>query len=180
MSQCVSCNNQPNDNGSLGGGPASEGAVTPVVIGIIVGTVAIFILVLCALFYCVKLENERSMRVKDDEENEVPSSSETGHRSPAAIAAASLAPMPTTDHQHNRFGPKPAGDIDLDRGRRLSSVTVVAGRESRAGVAVGAVVGKTRGLFGWGGKKRGSGDADLGSSRQALADNSPVTAIEMV
>ncbi|KAK7743920.1 hypothetical protein SLS53_003942, partial [Cytospora paraplurivora] len=165
------CNNQPNDNGSLGGGPTSEGAVTPVVIGIIVGTVAIFILVLCALFYCVKLENERSMRVKDDDEHEheqehePPSSSETNHQRPsAAAAAAGFAPMSAAadsddhhshhqHHQHNRFGPKSA-DLDVDRCRTPSSATVVAGRESRAGAAVGAVVGRTRGLFGWGGKKR--------------------------
>lgn len=31
------------------------------VIGIIIGTVAIFILVVCALFYCVKLENNKYM-----------------------------------------------------------------------------------------------------------------------
>lgn len=177
--QCVSCNNQPNDNDSLGGA-ASEGTVTPVVIGIIVGTVGVFVLVLCALFYCVKLENERSMRVKDDDDEEhepASSSSEAGHRSPAAMTAAGFAaPVSDADadaddyhhdrqrrhhhhqqhhQQHDRFGPK-AADLELDRRRHSSPVTVGAGRESRAGVAVGAVVGKTRGLFGWGGKKRGS------------------------
>ena len=59
MSQCVSCNNQPNDNDSLGGG-AHEGAVTPMVVGIIAGTVVVFVLVLCALFYCAKLENDKT------------------------------------------------------------------------------------------------------------------------
>lgn len=61
MSQCVSCNNQPNDNDSLGGG-THEGAVTPMVVGIIAGTVAVFVLVLCALFYCAKLENDKARR----------------------------------------------------------------------------------------------------------------------
>lgn len=60
MSQCVSCANQPSGNDSLGGA-AHEGAVTPMVVGIIVGTVAVFILVVCALFYCVKLENNKHM-----------------------------------------------------------------------------------------------------------------------
>lgn len=61
MSQgCISCTNQPSDNGSLGGA-GHEGTVTPMVIGIIIGTVAIFILVVCALFYCVKLENNKYM-----------------------------------------------------------------------------------------------------------------------
>lgn len=63
MSQCVSCANQPNDNDSLGGA-AHEGTVTPMVIGIIVGTVAVFILVVCTLFYCVKLENTKYMTTK--------------------------------------------------------------------------------------------------------------------
>lgn len=60
MSQCVSCANQPSDTDSLGGA-AHEGAVTPMVVGIIVGTVAVFLLVVCALFYCVRLENSRYM-----------------------------------------------------------------------------------------------------------------------
>lgn len=62
MSQgCISCTNQPSDNGSLGGAAGHEGTVTPMVIGIIIGTVVIFILVVCALFYCVKLENNKYM-----------------------------------------------------------------------------------------------------------------------
>lgn len=60
MSGCIGCANQPSDNGSLGGA-GHEGTVTPMVIGIIIGTVAIFILVVCALFYCVKLENNKYM-----------------------------------------------------------------------------------------------------------------------
>lgn len=60
MSGCIGCANQPGDNGSLGGA-GHEGTVTPMVIGIIIGTVAIFILVVCALFYCVKLENNKYM-----------------------------------------------------------------------------------------------------------------------
>lgn len=33
--------------------------MTPMVVGIIIGTVAVFLLVVCALFYCVKLENHK-------------------------------------------------------------------------------------------------------------------------
>lgn len=66
MSQCVSCANQPNTNDSLGGA-AHEGTVTPMVVGIIVGTVIVFVIVVCALFYCVKLENHRYMAKVGDE-----------------------------------------------------------------------------------------------------------------
>lgn len=58
MSQCIDCANRPSDNDSLGGA-AHEGTATPLVIGIIAGTVLVFILVVCALFYCVKLENNK-------------------------------------------------------------------------------------------------------------------------
>lgn len=80
MSQCVSCNNQPNDNDSLGGG-THEGAVTPMVVGIIAGTVVVFVLVLCALFYCAKLENDkarRSLKAADAEvDDNIPAAVET-------------------------------------------------------------------------------------------------------
>lgn len=58
MSQCIGCANQPSDSDSLGGA-AHEGTATPMVVGIIIGTIAVFILVVCALFYCVKLENNK-------------------------------------------------------------------------------------------------------------------------
>ncbi|ROW10558.1 hypothetical protein VMCG_01936 [Cytospora schulzeri] len=165
--QCVSCNNQPNENDSLGGA-ASEGTVTPVVIGIIVGTVLIFILVLCALFYCVKLENERSLRVKDDDDDERPTPETTGGEA-SETAGRPVADNNSQDEDDHRV--KPAG---FGRGRRLSSsITVVAGGEPGGEVMTRAVGGKRKGMgiFGWGGKKGGG---------NAPAENLPVTAIEMV
>lgn len=68
MSQCIGCANQPSDTDSLGGG-AHEGTVTPMVVGIIIGTVAVFVLVVCALFYCVKLENNKHRRMAKIDED---------------------------------------------------------------------------------------------------------------
>ncbi|KUI73158.1 hypothetical protein VM1G_08690 [Cytospora mali] len=153
--QCVSCNNQPNNNDSLGGA-ASEGTVTPVVIGIIVGTIAIFIVVLFALFYCVKLENERTMRVKTAEQGPTPSwsASETGPAEGGSMA----------DNNGREDDLRVAKSVECGG-------TVAGDREPRADVVTGGVAaGKKRGVFGWGGKKGGG----------APADNSPVTAIEMV
>lgn len=164
MSQCVSCNDQPNNNDSLGGGASGEGAVTPVVIGIIVGTIAVFILVLFALFYCVKIENERSMRVKDEDEGE----HETPSQSPSASGDSGTggtmgpapAPVPRGPGWENHFGTDKSDDFG---GRECPSphIAGVADRESRGGATAGtagAVVGKRRGVFGWGGKKGVTGE----------------------
>ncbi|KUI60168.1 hypothetical protein VP1G_07384 [Cytospora mali] len=164
--QCVSCNNQPNDNDSLGGA-TSESTVTPVVVGIIVGTIAIFILVLFALFYCVKLENERTMRVKNAEQGPTPSSSasETGPAEGGSMI----------ENNGREDDLRVAKSVECGGGGggggHPSSSTVVGDREPRADVVAGGMgAGKKRGVFGWGGKKGGG----------APADNSPVTAIEMV
>ncbi|KAL1862730.1 hypothetical protein Daus18300_008374 [Diaporthe australafricana] len=172
MSQCVSCNNQPNDNDSLGGA-AHEGTVTPMVIGIIVGTVAVFVLVLCALFYCAKLENDKTRRLKvvdpADVGPDVPLPSVEGGGAVPDDRGGDV----YSSRDHGDFGAK-SGSID----RRPSSITMVAreGEDARAGagwrVPAGAVVGRKKGLFGWGGKKC--------SGRATPADNPPVTAIEMV
>ncbi|KAK2601219.1 hypothetical protein N8I77_010684 [Diaporthe amygdali] len=166
MSQCVSCNNQPNDNDSLGGA-AHEGAVTPMVVGIIVGTVAVFVLVLCALFYCAKLENEKTRRVKAEEGLAAPPDGVAMHDGGGGGHIYG--------HYDAGCGAK-SGSV----GRRPSSATVVGreGEDAHAGagpgvrVPEGALVGRKKGLFGWGGKKP--------SGRATPADNPPVTAIEMV
>lgn len=155
--QCVSCNNQPNENGSLGGA-ASEGNVTPVVVGIIVGTVAVFVLVLCALFYCVKLENERSLRVKDGDEGP-PTPPGAGGEASATAADDNNNNDNNENENQGDHHVRVKGPAGFGRGRRLSSITVVAGREQpRAEVMAGAVVGKRGGIFGWGGKKGGRGE----------------------
>lgn len=165
MSQCVSCANQPSDNDSLGGA-AHEGAVTPMVVGIIVGTVAVFILVVCALFYCVKLENNKYMAKLGPE----------GPDAAAATAAAAASASSSDDEPPGGGGHlvrEAAGDGDGDRlsaKSRPSSVTIVpssseggggcaaVGLAPRAGVMVGAGAGGGNGgkrrLFAWG-KKSG-------------------------
>ncbi|KAF3768562.1 hypothetical protein M406DRAFT_71553 [Cryphonectria parasitica EP155] len=158
MSQCIDCANRPSDNDSLGGAE-HEGTVTPTVIGIIVGTVAIFILVVSALFYCVKLERDKYMAKMGD----------------MAATAVPRSLTSSASSVHETFRPVVES--------RLSSATVVSrappqhedynGESPRA--VMGASVadgssGKKRRLFGWG--KRRSG--------VSTADSSPVTAVEMV
>ena len=200
MSQCVSCNNQPNDNDSLGGG-AHEGAVTPMVVGIIAGTVVVFVLVLCALFYCAKLENDKARRglkaEQEDDNNNLDVEAEGGGgddgggaRNPLQQHHQPIPPMPPPPpppdddegvemlddddddgcgrrHYHRRAG-DPRENKARPVERRPSSVTVVAGEveDARCGagagttgsrVPAGAVGGKKKGLFGWGGGKKSSG-----------------------
>lgn len=175
MSQCVSCNNQPNDNDSLGGGP-HEGAVTPMVVGIIVGTVVVFVLVLCALFYCAKLENDKARRGMKAEEDDGPVGEGEGSPPPQRPP-----PPPSTvgddegveifdsdgdghGRHHHRHQGEP-GFKSLPVERRPSSVTVVGGEVENAHGGVppaarmpaGLVGGKKKGLFGWGGGKKSSG-----------------------
>lgn len=169
MSQCVSCNNQPNDNDSLGGG-AHEGAVTPMVVGIIAGTVAVFVLVLCALFYCAKLENDKTRRgLKADEDD-----------GPAGLGGGSGPPTPQQPPPSSTAGDEGMEMLDGDGEgghgdgfgrrdhhggdpgaksrpleRRPSSVTVVAGEvDDPHGGPAGV---RRKGLFGWGGGKKSSG-----------------------
>lgn len=175
MSQCVSCANQPNDNDSLGGG-AHEGAVTPMVVGIIAGTVAVFVLVLCALFYCAKLENDKTRRgLKADEDD---GAADEGGAPPTS---QQLSRSPTIDDEgveildgdggddefgrHQRRRPREADIKSRAAERRPSSITVVAGEvdDSCGGASattnrpagMGGV--RKKGLFGWGGGKKSSG-----------------------
>lgn len=188
MSQCVSCNNQPNDNDSLGGG-AHEGAVTPMVVGIIVGTVVVFVLVLCALFYCAKLENDKTRRGLKAEEEDGPVDAAA---SDPPTPPRQLPPSPTIDDEgvemldgdgdcdeygrDNRHRPREPDVKTRPVERRPSSVTVVAGEvdDARGGAStpttrpagVGGV--KKKGLFGWGGGKKSSGRGECISSTDSL------------
>lgn len=158
MSQCVSCANQPSDNDSLGGA-AHEGTVTPMVIGIIIGTIAVFVLVVCALFYCVKLENNRYMaKLGPDGASCGGSPDEDPSSRPAkstTAAATSTSAGPRGDE---------CGLEEQSVESRPSSVTIVPSRETGGcapammGVSMGIVEGGTGGkkrLFGW---KRKSGE----------------------
>lgn len=186
MSQCVSCNNQPNDNDSLGGG-AHEGAVTPMVVGIIAGTVVVFVLVLCALFYCAKLENDKTRRGLKAEEDDGPA--EAGSALPTPQR---LHPSPSMDDEgvemldgdgdcdeygrDNRHLPREPDVKSRPVERRPSSVTVVAGEVdgTRGGAStpttrpagVGSV--KKKGLFGWGGRKKSNGRGECIFSTDSL------------
>lgn len=192
MSQCVSCNNQPNDNDSLGGG-AHEGAVTPMVVGIIAGTVVVFVLVLCALFYCAKLENDKTRRGLKAEDDDGPV--EAGSAPPTPQR---LQPSPTMDDEavemldgdgncdeygrDNRHRPREPDVKSRPVERRPSSVTVVAGEvdDARGGAStpttrpagVGGV--KKRGLFGWGGGKRSNGRGECISSTDFLLSDETI------
>lgn len=98
MSQCVSCANQPSDNDSLGGA-GHEGAVTPMVAGIIVGTVIMFVLVVCALFYCVRLENDRLVAKKKLDVRE-PSDAGAAAASVSDVDhSAGTGVLPSSDHE---------------------------------------------------------------------------------
>lgn len=186
MSQCVSCNNQPNDNDSLGGG-AHEGAVTPMVVGIIAGTVVVFVLVLCALFYCAKLENDKTRRgLKADDDDgpvEAGSTPPTPQRLPPSHTMDDEGvEMLDGDGDHDEYGrdnhqrPREPDVKSRPVERRPSSVTVVAGEvdDARGGAStpttrpagVGGV--KKKGLFGWGGGKKSSGRGECISSIDSL------------
>ncbi|KAG8160669.1 hypothetical protein KVR01_008933 [Diaporthe batatas] len=191
MSQCVSCNNQPNDNDSLGGG-THEGAVTPMVVGIIAGTVAVFVLVLCALFYCAKLENDKARRSLKAAEADDHLAVETVGPGGAGFGFPTPPQQQQKQQQQQQQDKQPSpapppppeelGAAKLGLGeRRPSSVTVVAGEadDSRCGttgagansswIPARVVGGRKKALFGWGGGKKSHG-----------RDNPPVTAIEMV
>lgn len=182
MSQCVSCNNQPNDNDSLGGG-AHEGTVTPMVVGIIAGTVVVFVLVLCALFYCAKLENDKTRRgLKAEDDDGGTAEEDSGGARPAPQQIQPSSPSPTIDDEgvemmldgdgdgdefgrHHRHRHREPDVKSCPAERRPSSVTMVAGEvEDTCGggsattnrpAGVGGV--KKKGLFGWGGGKKSSG-----------------------
>lgn len=133
--------------------------MTPVVIGIIVGTVGVFVVVLCALFYCVKLENERSLRIKDDNDNEddkieaQPRTSEDGDG--RAMHVANDDDKDDDDDDDN-------DDQTLGRGRRPPSSTVATeGVQTCAEEVVVGVAVEKRGLFKWVGKK-GAGTGNGG------------------
>jgi hypothetical protein len=159
MSQCVSCNNQPNDNDSLGGGE-HEGAVTPMVVGIIAGTVAVFVLVLVALFYCAKLENDKARRsLKAEVDDNLAAETDGGGDVRPLQQQGPTAPPPPPPldddegvemldgdddgcgrrHRRRRSEEEPRLAKSRPVERRPSSVTVVAGEleDSRCGAGGG-------------------------------------------
>lgn len=170
MSQCVSCANQPSDNDSLGGA-AHEGTVTPMVIGIIIGTVFVFVLVVCALFYCVKLENHKYMakigdvvgggggdRSSDDDPSSSFSSSSPSSAAPAPAPAAPAAPAAAAsavgrsqalgrredrEGEREREQEREEEDVLSVKSRPSSSITVVP---SRIGTGTGADEGVEAGV----------------------------------
>lgn len=145
MSQCVSCANQPSDTDSLGGA-AHEGVVTPMVVGIIVGTVAVFLLVVCALFYCVRLENSRHM----------------AKLGPNGAGAAGCCSDEETgvDVGSSSGGDGGAGDRVSVKPRPSPGMAADTGVAAR-GMSGGN--GGKRGLFGWG---RKSGESSVLSYNQ--------------
>lgn len=116
MSQCVSCANQPSDNDSLGGA-AHEGTVTPMVIGIIIGTVFVFVLVVCALFYCVKLENHKYMAKIGD----VVGGDRSSDDDPPLPGPSSSSPSPSPS-------PCPPSPLPLPAASLVGSCPVAPGR----------------------------------------------------
>lgn len=169
MSQCVSCANQPSDNDSLGGA-AHEGAVTPMVVGIIVGTIAVFILVVCALFYCVRLENNKYM-------------AKLGPDGPGGGGGASASSTSDGDgggsgennNNHHQHTPGRHGEGDADEDEdgsvksRPSSVTIVP--SSREGVGGGrcAIAAPRAGVTVGNGTDAGACGAGNGGKRWLFA-----------
>lgn len=175
MSQCVSCANQPSGNDSLGGA-AHEGAVTPMVVGIIVGTVAVFILVVCALFYCVKLENNKHMAKLG------PDGGFGGGGGASASSSSDDGGGGVDNSSSHTAGRRRGGGQEADSGSvksRPSSATIVPSSSERSGggcaaaavasrtsvtavgtAAVGGGNGGKRRLFAWGQK---SGESRLHS-----------------
>lgn len=142
MSQgCISCTNQPSDNGSLGGA-GHEGTATPMVIGIIIGTVLVFILVVCALFYCVKLENNKYMaKIGDTGERGDPDSGDgESVKSQPSSSSIMVAPVSMRAVQ---------GSGEIAGARELLT------RSEAMGASMGGAGGRGEGkkkLFGWGKK----------------------------
>lgn len=139
MSQgCISCTNQPSDNGSLGGA-GHEGTVTPMVIGIIIGTVFVFILVVCALFYCVKLENNKYMAKIGDYGAGEPDSGDGESVKSQPSSSVTVVPV----------------SMRVVQGGETLGVREVLPRSEAMGASVGGVGARGEGkrkLFGWGKK----------------------------
>lgn len=143
MSQgCISCTNQPSDNGSLGGA-GHEGTVTPMVIGIIIGTVFVFILVVCALFYCVKLENNKYMaKIGDTGGGDLDSGDGESVKSQPSSSSVTVVPVSMRVVQGSG---------------ETVGVRELLPRSEAMGASVGGAGGRGEGkrkLFGWG-KKSG-------------------------
>lgn len=160
----MSCSNQPNTNDSLGGA-AQEGTVTPMVVGIIVGTVIVFIIVVCALFYCVKLENHRYMaKVEGEGESELPAAP------PGGGGAGGGAQQHFEEQQVEGRHSQDMRDVSREmsvKSRPSSSVTQVVvvapqpaagGQEGVREVEQVAGSGKKKLMFGWGKRARNSGE----------------------
>lgn len=143
------------------------------VVGIIAGTVVVFVLVLCALFYCAKLENDKTRRGLKAEEDDGP-----GEEGGSPPTPQRLPPSTTIDdegvemidgngdgdgcgRQPHRNLPREHDVKSRPAERRPSSVTVVAGDvdDARGGYSAttkrpaGADGVRKKGIFGWGGKK---------------------------
>lgn len=144
MSQgCISCTNQPGDNGSLGGA-GHEGAVTPMVIGIIIGTVAIFILVVCALFYCVKLENNKYMaKIGDSGGGGEPDGGDDGNSVKSRPSSVTVVPASV-----RVVGGAMVGVKELPRSEAMGASVAAAGD----GGGGGGRAEMKRKLFAWGRK----------------------------
>lgn len=154
MSQCVSCSNQPNTNDSLGGA-AHEGTVTPMVVGIIVGTVIVFIIVVCLLFYCVKLENHRYMAKVGDES--LPADEED--RDGAGASGEQPCQQLGTDRPE---GPENIQDVSREMSVKSRPSSVVVIPQSSEVTQVGnAAGGKKRLVFGWGKKRNSNGQLQM-------------------
>lgn len=165
MSQCVSCSNQPNTNDSLGGA-SQEGTVTPMVVGIIVGTVIVFVIVVCALFYCVKLENHRYMaKVEVEGESELaaaaPSHPGRGAGAQQQFEEQAVEGRPPAGHVRE------ASSRELSvKSRPCSSAGGGGGGQEEGMQEVGHIAGggsggggKKKLMFGWGKKARNSGES---------------------
>lgn len=160
MSQCVSCSNQPNTNDSLGGA-AHEGTVTPMVVGIIVGTVIVFIIVVCALFYCVKLENRRYMTKVGEGESDLPPTAGGGRGGGREQYLEQEEQLGTAGNMSNM---RDGSSREVSVKSRHSSVTIQGvvpqspGQQQQVVREVGNAGGggKRRLIFGWGKKGNNS------------------------
>lgn len=132
------------------------------VVGIIVGTVIVFVIVVCALFYCVKLENHRYMaKVEEEGESALPA--------PPPGDGEGGAQQHFEEQQVEGRCPEDMRDVSRKmsvKSRPSSSVTQVvvvapqsaAGQEGVREVEHVADGGKKKLMFGWGKRARNSGE----------------------
>lgn len=141
---CVSCSTDKADaNAQLGNNPDSDQKVTPIVVGIIIGTVLAFTLVVFTLFYCKKMENKRIIDQRAAEEMDM----ELGI-------------------------PRGVGKSDVDSGRCSSTTMVgVDPRVDRCRDAGSGIGGSSWSIFGWRSKQaNGRGEFLAGNFTLVFAD----------